>query len=177
MATVETPGIDFITQELTQAVNKVTETMIQVSTQLVEGKHLPNTCHKDPFLIPSNAEIMVVGAIGFTGEVNGVTYLYLGKPLAHVITARMTGMEMSELEEPDSEEIVNDVIGELSNMSVGSFKTSLCDHGLNCTVTLPTVLRGRDLSIDSIDTADRWAFRFQLLDEIMVADLFIQKRG
>jgi CheY-specific phosphatase CheX len=42
-------------------------------------------------------------------------------------------------------EMVNDVIGELLNMIVGSVKSRLCDSGVLCVLTIPSVMRGRHL--------------------------------
>ena len=52
---------------------------------------------------------------------------------------------MEEVGDPE----VNDVIGELCNMIGGTLKSNLCDAGFSCQLSLPAVLRGADLQIET----------------------------
>ena len=57
----------------------------------------------------------------------------------------MLGISESEV---DAGEMVTDAIGELSNMVAGYVKSRLCDSGLPCTLTIPSVVRGQELSVE-----------------------------
>ena len=83
---------------------------------------------------------LVAGSVGFIGDLNGVVYIYVKEPFAKVVACRMMGMAESEL---DGEEIVNDAVGELSNIIVGAVKSRLCDAGNPCVLTIPSIVRGR----------------------------------
>ena len=48
------------------------------------------------------------------------------------------------------------VVGEITNMTVGTFKNGICDLGFQCKVTLPTVLRGSQLQVETVSGAQRW---------------------
>ena len=85
-------------------------------------------------------EQLVAGSIGFIGDLNGVVYIYVKEPFAKNLACRMMGMTESELE---GEEIVNDAVGELSNIIVGAVKSRLCDAGNPCVLTIPSIVRGR----------------------------------
>src|ERR1017187_2855950 len=80
--------------------------------------------------IPADGEAIpqVVGTVGFIGDVNGLIYLYLPLPFAELVTGHLLGMTAAELNEA-GDEVVNDAIGEITNMTVGIFKNGLCDAG------------------------------------------------
>ena len=117
-----------------------------------------------------NGDTHVAAAIGFTGEFNGVIYLYSGAAFAR----RMTG---SLLRLPEQEilgdEMVNDALGELTNMVAGHIKSRLCDHHQPCIMTIPTVVRGRDFQIQTVSGVERRSVYFrcdggQVLVEILI---------
>jgi len=85
---------------------------------------------------------MVAGSVGFIGEANGVVYVYYKATFARTLASRMLRMAEAEL---DANEMVDDVIGELTNMIVGSIKSRLCDAGTPCVLTIPSVVRGQNL--------------------------------
>ena len=97
-------------------------------------------------------EPLVAGSVGFTGDVNGVVYLRVTARFAQTLASRMLGVAKAELEGDD---IVNDVIGELSNMIAGCAKSRLCDAGAPCVLTIPSVVRGRDFEIEPACRCDR----------------------
>ncbi len=95
-------------------------------------------------------EALVAGSVGFIGDVNGVVYVYLKEPYAKTLASRMTGLVESDLE---GEEIVNDAVGELSNIIVGAVKSRLCDAGNPCVLTIPSIVRGRSFSAEPVSSA------------------------
>ena len=104
-----------------------------------------------------------------------MVYLYMETDLAAQIAAGITGMSTAEVLAPDNTEIVKDVVGEITNMTVGTFKNGICDLGFQCKVTLPTVLRGSQLQVETVSGAQRWTFDFEVMGRPLVADLFIQQ--
>jgi chemotaxis protein CheX len=75
-------------------------------------------------------------------------------------------------EEIDGDEMVNDVMGEIANMVVGNLKSGLCDRGLTCVLTIPSIVRG-NFSIEPISSSARKVFHFScetrpLLVEVMI---------
>ncbi|MEN9575235.1 MAG: Chemotaxis phosphatase CheX [Verrucomicrobiota bacterium] len=69
--------------------------------------------------------------------------------------------------------MIDDVIGELSNMVVGNFKSNLCDAGLNCKLSPPAISRTSDFSLRTApgNLAERIGFHdpsFQLFVDLNV---------
>jgi chemotaxis protein CheX len=114
----------------------------------------------------------IIGSVGFIGEATGIIYLYAGMGFARVITGRLLGISESEV---DPGEMVTDAIGELSNMVVGYVKSRLCDGGLACTLTIPSVVRGQQLSVEGSAQVIRRVIGFRncrhhLLAEVLLKD-------
>jgi len=114
--------------------------------------------------LPPDGEAIpqVVGTVGFIGDANGLIYLYLPLALAQV-----------ELEEA-GDEVINDAIGELTNMTVGSFKSSLCDAGFPCKLTIPSILRGSNFCIEPISSVQRYIYSFETSGYKIVADILMK---
>jgi chemotaxis protein CheX len=83
-------------------------------------------------------------------------------------------MTEAELEEA-GDDVINDAIGELTNMTVGSFKNGLCDAGYPCMLTIPSIVRGGNFVIEPIGTAARHVFSFDCDGHCVVADILIEK--
>lgn len=115
----------------------------------------------------------VVGTVGFIGDISGLIYLYLEAAFATDVASHMLGMTLAELEEA-GDEVVNDAVGELTNMTVGTFKNQLADKGFPCKLTIPSILRGSNFSIEPISSATRRIYRFQVGDYHLVADLLMK---
>lgn len=97
-------------------------------------------------------ESVVAGSVGFIGDVNGTVYIMVPESFARSLARQMLGLSEAEL---DGDEMVNDVIGELSNMVVGGVKSQLCDRGLSCVLTIPSVVRGQSLSAEPVKSIER----------------------
>ena len=128
--------------------------------------------HK-PTASPIETGPHIVGAVGFVGTINGLLYLYLDLPLARLCTGHMLGMTEAELEEA-GDEVINDAIGEITNMTVGSFKNGLCDAGFPCTLTIPSILRGSNFSIEPISSVTRQTYSFDCAGHRVVADILMK---
>jgi chemotaxis protein CheX len=115
----------------------------------------------------------VVGTVGFIGEVNGLVYLHLDLAFARLCTCHLLGMTEAELDEA-GDEVINDAIGELTNMTVGGFKNGLCDSGYPCMLTIPSILRGTNFSIEPISSAVRHVYHFDCAEHRVVADILMK---
>lgn len=115
----------------------------------------------------------VVGTVGFIGDCNGLIYLHLDLEFAKLCTCHLLGMTEPELEAA-GDEVINDAIGELTNMTVGSFKNGLCDVGYPCKLTIPSILRGTNFSIEPISSAVRHVYFFDCAQHRVVADILMK---
>lgn len=116
----------------------------------------------------------VVGTVGFFGDINGLIYLHLDLAFARICTLHLLGMTEAELDEA-GDDVINDAIGELTNMTVGTFKNALCDAGYPCKLTIPSIVRGSNFVIEPISSATRHIYYFECEQHRVVADILIQK--
>lgn len=159
MTTVASP-IDEV-QELThQAVRDVFQTMLSISV-------VPH----EPIPLPPDPEGQVVSSVGFIGEVTGAVYLYSRVSFARLMTSRMLGLTESEVEN----DMVNDALGELSNMVVGNVKSRLCDRGLTCTLTIPSIVRGQQLKIEKPPQVSTRIIGFKHGEHHLLAEIFVKE--
>jgi chemotaxis protein CheX len=168
------PKIEIVEGLMVNAMRNVFTTMISKNITF-KARYSRDKAGIKPFYSLGSKDPLVVGSIGFVGEANGVVYIYMHQEVAFSIAASMTGMEMAEV--AGEFEIVKDVVGEVANMTIGAFKNGICDLGFNCRVTLPTVLRGSQMEVDSVHSANRETFHFELEGQPIVMDLFIQENG
>jgi chemotaxis protein CheX len=133
--------IDEVRDLLIKGVTEVFSTMFTLDVKLVEPQNFRDS-----------SQSFVAGSIGFIGDVNGMVYIHVTAAFARTLASRMLGLPEAEIE---GEEMVNDVIGELSNMMVGAVKSQLCDSGAPCVLTIPSVVRGHNLSIERLQCSDR----------------------
>ncbi|HEX2852276.1 MAG TPA: chemotaxis protein CheX [Opitutaceae bacterium] len=126
---------------------------------------------------PSNGNghgtINVVGNVGFTGKANGLVYIHLPLPFAQLCTCTLLGMTAKELDTA-GDEPVNDAVGEFTNMIAGNFKNGFCDVGYPCTLTMPSILRSTDLSIQSVSSSIRRRHAFECAGHRIIADIHLK---
>ena len=164
-----------IREYITRAIADVFKTMLgRVPTFVGATEHTTGDEMSPPG--PGTANGMtpfVVGTVGFLGDVNGLIYLYLDEPFARLCTCQLLGMTDKELEEA-GDEVINDAIGELTNMTVGGFKNGLCDAGYPCKLTIPSILRGSNFSIEPISSASRYIYNFESGGHKVSADILLK---
>lgn len=115
----------------------------------------------------------VFGSVGFVGKVDGIVYLCIPDDFAQDAAGRVLGMSAAELGMCD-DGTVKDVIGEITNMTVGSFKNGLSDHGYPCKLTIPSILRGRNFSVEPISDSQRFIYVFETEGQRLVADILLK---
>lgn len=159
---------------ITRAVHDVFKTMFGLSSALIEGSDTPEpkSATEEPRVLIEGQ--LVVGTVGFIGDISGLIYLYLSADFANHLAGQLLGMSQEELDEA-GDEVVNDAVGEITNMTVGTFKNQLCDQGFPCKLTIPSILRGSNFSIEPITSATRRIYRFKIAGHILVADLLMKQ--
>lgn len=110
----------------------------------------------DPAIKENAAEECVLGSITFKGTLEGCLSISCNHNCAKTIAANMLGMDVDE---SISDEDINDAIGEVANMVMGSLKGSLEDSPFTIEVSIPTVIKG-----NGIERCLRDAFDNTLLD-------------
>jgi CheY-specific phosphatase CheX len=83
-------------------------------------------------------EPIVCGSVGFEGELGGMIHVSVAAGCARALASRMLGTDAAET---ITEQMVDDVVGEIGNMAVGAVKSLLCDRELPCQLTIPVVAR------------------------------------
>jgi chemotaxis protein CheX len=160
---------------INRAIGDVFKTMINAEAVLVKGTEDAMSEPWPPLFGGSEYDKPhVVGTVGFMGDVNGLMYLYIDVPFAKQCTCRLLGLTEAELDAQKSEESVNDAVAELTNMSVGVFKNSLCDAGYPCKLTIPSILRGSSFRIVPTGNARRHIFHFDCLGHRVVTDILMK---
>ncbi len=124
--------------------------------------------------LADNPRPHVVGTVGFIGDANGIIYLYLDLPFARICTCHLLGITDAELSEA-GDEVMNDAIGELTNMTVGSFKNGLCDAGYPCKLTIPSILHGSNFTIEPISSVTRHVYHFDCGGHRVIADILMKQ--
>ena len=130
------------------AVSEIFDTMLNMKLEL-----------QPPGTPIRNGEPHVAGAVGFSGgSLCGVVYIYSSAVLARKITCNLLGLEESDI---DGAEMVNDAVGELANMVVGQLKSRLCDRGITCVLTVPSIVRGTNFTIEAVSSTSRRVLAFE----------------
>lgn len=142
--------IDELEELLKTAVGEVFRTMLNFETRSIPF---------EPEAMSSEAHI--AGSVGFIGAMTGVVYIYSTAAFARHMTGKMLGMSEAEVE---GDEMVNDAVGELANMIVGSLKTNLVERGLACVLTIPSIVRGSNFTIEATSSTTRRVLCFRCND-------------
>ncbi len=105
-----------------------------------------------------DSERHIAGVVGFIGKLNGVVYIYTTQKFGQRITSILLGLGASEA---TTGEMVNDAMGEMANMLVGTMKSRLMDRGIACVLTIPSVVRGSHFSVEAISTTEGHVFSYE----------------
>lgn len=118
----------------------------------------------------TDEEPFIIAAVGFVGNANGLVYLCMPEDFGQFVTGHMLGMSPAEVVEA-GHSVMNDAVGEVANMAVGGFKNAICDIGYPCKLTLPTIIRGRTMSLLASKAATRHVLHFSCKGKPIVIDL------
>lgn len=165
MPTVAPIADDLIHKSIVHAVQNVCSTMLRQNAGFVEKSATPNN---ENFKGKSH----VFGCVGFVGVIDGMVHLCISDDFAVSAASSILGMTPEEVRADGA--VIKDVIGEVTNMTVGSFKNALCDQGYTCKLTLPTIVRGENLSVAAMKACTRHIFYFQCNGQRLIADIQIK---
>lgn len=157
---------------LSRAVKDVFNTMLGRTATLRESQR--EQIHADQVDALELKGAQIVGTVGFIGEITGLIYLYMEVGFAEDVSCGLLDMTLDELHECE-DEVVNDAIGEITNMTVGAFKNQLCDVGYPCKLTIPSILRGSNFTIEPVRSASRRIYHFDIGGQTLVADLLMKQ--
>ena len=160
MAVIPQITDQLIQESFFQAIGNVTQTMLRSTTSLT-GRDAETA---------AGTFFEVIGNVGFAGEANGIVYLCFSEAFAVHAACRMLGMSPGEIE-MHGPDVLKDAIGEITNMTAGGFKNQLCDIGFPCKLTLPTIVRGKNLAVAAIKSAHRHVFELQCDGHAFIADI------
>lgn len=165
-----------IRENVSRAMTHVFKTMLaKVPAAVFLRDREPGASSPGAVLSLVNSQVHVVGTLGFIGDVTGLVYIYLPLPFARLCTRHLLGMTERELDEA-GDDAVNDAIGEFTNITVGNFKSGLCDAGYSCMLTMPSILRGKNLGIEPVTSAPRHVYVFECADHRIVIDILLKVR-
>jgi chemotaxis protein CheX len=167
MAVISSIPDTLVQESIIRAVQKVCTTMLKHDAGFLEKS--AGTAY-DGF----KEKPHVFGSVGFLGKIDGIVYLCIPDDFAYDAASRMLGMSPAEIE-LSGEGTIKDVIGEITNMTVGGFKNALADLGFPCKLTLPTIVRGDHLSVSSLKGAERHIFHFDCAGHRLVADIQLKQ--
>lgn len=153
-------GVDLInmlvmTELIVHALNKTFTTMLRTA------------------LVP-RGEISVIGTrlwgvIHFTGSANGRVVIGIPVSAAAWIVSQFLG----EAAPKDPMEIAQDVVGEMLNIVGGNFKSNLCDAGVDCSLSVPSVEIREFGNLTVGENEKRQTLYYQADRLMMSVDLFI----
>lgn len=135
-----------LASRLSDNIREVFSTMVGMDGLL----HLPG--HAAP---PMCFEDSITAMVGLTGTFSGLVCLHAPIDLALAFTAGMLGMEVTELDDD-----VRDAIGEIANMTAGSFKQHLSDGGADIKLSTPSVISGKEYHVSTGNAADAFTLHF-----------------
>lgn len=133
MPSPEIPGNSLFIEKMNRYVPEVVQTMVGLTATPGTGI--------ESYPQPSKLN-GVIGSIGLSGKVNGIVYTAYSEALSkHVAEKILCGGA--------GEQDISDVVAELTNMITGNLKSCLCDMGFNCALSIPTVMRGDEISVSA----------------------------
>ncbi|MGZ5544581.1 MAG: chemotaxis protein CheX [Limisphaerales bacterium] len=121
--------------------------------------------------VPANeSEALIAGSVGFIGVTTGVVFVYSTVAFARKAASGMLGSTASD-------EMVNDAFGEITNMIVGHIKSRLVDRGMSCALTIPSIVRGNNFTIEPTSSSLRRISTFQCGDNQVVVEVLLKSNS
>lgn len=119
----------------------------------------------------NNGHGHIAGCVGFIGRLSGVVYIHSSDTFARTITGTLLGLSDAEIE---SQEMVNDAMGEMANMIVGHMKSRLADRGMSCVLTIPSVVRGSSFSIEAVSSTKGRLYAFSCPSDHLLVEVLVK---
>jgi flagellar motor switch protein FliN len=116
----------------------------------------------------STQETQIIGMVGLAGAFKAVVCLRVPESYSARLARTMTGASPNEYM---SDADINDVIGELANIIAGKLKSCFHSNG-PCNLSLPTIIRGHHLDLESVSGTDRHSFTFRPHNQLVVVEFY-----
>jgi CheY-specific phosphatase CheX len=114
-------------------------------------------------------EMQVIGMVGLAGSITALVCLRVSETFSHRLAHAMMGIDADEsLSDSD----VNDVIGELANITAGKLKSCFRVPGRPCNLSLPTIVRGHTIEMESVSGSHRHSYTFYHGNEPIVVEFY-----
>lgn len=113
----------------------------------------------------------VVGSVCFIGQLSGVVCIWTCPEHAERITCQLLGLGDTD---ERTDEMINDAFGEVTNMVGGHFKSRLTDRGYPCRLSIPSIVRGSQLVIESVTDTQRMVAHFRCGKYPLMVELIIK---
>lgn len=114
----------------------------------------------------------ILGSITFKGNIEGMLSIYCSADCAKSIAANMLGMD---IDDGISQDDINDAIGEVANMVMGSLKSRIQDTIPNIDVSIPSVVTGQKLQCTMSDSLNNAVVNVCLEEEHFVKFSFLYR--
>ncbi|MDQ8201546.1 chemotaxis protein CheX [Pelagicoccus sp. SDUM812003] len=159
------------------AINSVFNTMLDKTAVIKKVIKVDEQTCVEGIQLPVDASApMIAGTVGFIGNLTGIMYIFMELPLAMEATCKLLDLDEDDIGAEDHE-LVNDAIGELTNMIVGTFKNDLSNKGFECRMTIPSILRGSNFSIEPAEVALRRIYKFDCGGRSFVIDVLMKEEN
>ena len=110
----------------------------------------------------------------FTGDFDGELFLYYNNSLAMDLTRGFFKLNDVEMEDDELAESIDDILGELTNMTVGLFKSAMLHTDLKCMIGLPKPFHDGSTGVRPDHTIlFRNVCAFTLYGDIMISDIIM----
>lgn len=116
----------------------------------------------------------IAGSVSFAGKASGIVSIHLTYDFAERLATHILGFGP---EDGLGEEEIRDVVGELSNMVGGNFKSRLCDKGFTCELTIPSITLGKSFRIAGLKGTIRYGYAAKIEDDQLVVEIFFKNAG
>lgn len=125
---------------------KFIDAFLEGTVDVIKTMAFTETTAGTPYMKDSTvASGDISGIIGFTGAVRGSLALSFSETCILRIVSNMLGEEMTVLNHD-----IEDAVGEITNMASGAGRKILANGGLNISAAIPTVVLGRNHSIQHV---------------------------
>jgi chemotaxis protein CheX len=114
----------------------------------------------------------ILGSINLVGRALGIVNIQVGSDFSQVMTRAMLDLEDGETADPAE---VKDVVGEVCNMISGGIKSALCDAGLDCELSPPSLTSGKDYHLESSPMSRHDFFSFYRGDDLLLVDVGLKE--
>ena len=162
------PEIDCkqVAADLTEAVASVFSSMLSLTVKADEQLASPKQLKADVSVL-----------LGLTGsDFSGTVMLHTSEALARQITESMLGGMCESGAPGELSDEVRDAMGEISNIVVGSFKTSLSKRlGEAVRMTVPAVIAGRNHSTQTLSNGQWLGLRFKAGEQPLILEFSVHR--